>query len=90
MAERVAASSWQQQVAGTILAVFAAVAFVLAVVGVHAVTRYSVEMRKAAGVPPVVLLLVATVARHCRRSRTVRRTDLPSVSRSRSPSCRRP
>ena len=38
---------WQQQVAGTILAVFAAVAFVLAVVGVHAVTSHSVEMRRA-------------------------------------------
>jgi putative ABC transport system permease protein len=47
MRERVAASMWQQQVAGTILAVFAGVALVLAVVGVHAVTSYSVEMRKA-------------------------------------------
>lgn len=81
MAERVAASSWQQQVAGTILAVFAAVAFVLAVVGVHAVTSYSVEMRKAAVVPPVVLLVVATVAAALPTIRTVRRTDLPSVLR---------
>lgn len=47
MTERVAASMWQQQVAGTLLAVFAGVAFVLAVVGVHAVTSYAVEMRKA-------------------------------------------
>lgn len=47
MAERVAASMWPQQVAGTIFAVFAAVAFALAVVGVHAVTSYSVEMRRA-------------------------------------------
>lgn len=47
MTERVAASMWQQEVAGTLLAVFAGVAFVLAVVGVHAVTSYAVEMRKA-------------------------------------------
>lgn len=47
MAGRVAASMWQQQVAGTILGVFALVAFVLAVVGVHAATAYAVEQRKA-------------------------------------------
>jgi putative ABC transport system permease protein len=47
MRERVAASMWQQQVAGSILAVFAVVAFVLSTVGVHAVTSYSVAMRKA-------------------------------------------
>jgi putative ABC transport system permease protein len=47
MRDRVAASMWQQQVAGTILAVFAIVAFVLATIGVHAVTSYSVEMTKA-------------------------------------------
>jgi putative ABC transport system permease protein len=47
MRDRVAASMWQQQVAGTVLAVFAVVAFVLATIGVHAVTSYSVEMSKA-------------------------------------------
>lgn len=47
MRDRVAASMWQQQVAGTILAVFAVVAFALATIGVHAVTSYSVEMTKA-------------------------------------------
>jgi putative ABC transport system permease protein len=47
MRDRVAASMWQQQVAGTILGVFALVAFVLAVVGVHAATAYAVEQRKA-------------------------------------------
>lgn len=47
MADRVAASMWQQQVAGTILAVFAVVAFLLAVVGVHAATAYAVAERQA-------------------------------------------
>jgi putative ABC transport system permease protein len=47
MRDRVAASMWQQQVSGTILAVFAVVAFVLATLGVHAVTSYSVEMTRA-------------------------------------------
>jgi putative ABC transport system permease protein len=47
MADRVAASMWQQQVAGSVLAVFAAVAFMLAVIGVHAVTSYSVAMARA-------------------------------------------
>jgi ABC-type antimicrobial peptide transport system permease subunit len=47
MRDRVAATMWQQQVAGTVLAVFAVVAFVLATIGVHAVTSYSVEMTKA-------------------------------------------
>lgn len=47
MRNRVAASMWQQQVAGTVLAVFAIVAFLLATIGVHAVTSYSVEMTRA-------------------------------------------
>jgi putative ABC transport system permease protein len=47
MRDRLAASIWQQQVAGIVLIVFAAVAFILAVVGVHAITSYSVQMQKA-------------------------------------------
>jgi len=47
MRDRVAASMWQQQVAGTILAVFALIAFMLATIGVHAVTSYAVEMSKS-------------------------------------------
>lgn len=47
MADRLAASIWQQQVAGVVLIVFGAIAFILAVVGVHAITGYSVQMQKA-------------------------------------------
>jgi putative ABC transport system permease protein len=46
MTDRLAASIWQQQVAGVVLIVFAGVAFILAVVGVHAITSYSVQMQK--------------------------------------------
>lgn len=47
MKERLAASIWQQQVAGVELIVFAVVAFILAVVGVHAITSYAAQMQKA-------------------------------------------
>jgi putative ABC transport system permease protein len=47
MADRVAASMWQQRVSGAVLTAFAFVAFVLSVIGVHAVTSYAVAMRRA-------------------------------------------
>lgn len=47
MTERVQTSQWQHRVAGTVLAVFAVIAFALAVIGVHAATAYAVEMRRS-------------------------------------------